>query len=44
MLLIQTGRATRFRKYSIAFAIILALSGAFAALFTLHWSVAPPKK
>lgn len=44
MLIIQTGQAKRFRKYSITFAVILALSGAFAALLTLHWYVAPPKK
>jgi len=44
MLVIQSSSAKRFRKYSIAFAIIFALSGSFAALLTLHWYVAPPKK
>jgi hypothetical protein len=44
MLLIQTPRAKRLRAYSIAFAIIFALSGAFAILLTLNWYVPPPKK
>lgn len=42
MLISQTGQAKRFRKYSITFAVILALSGAFAALLTLHWYVPQP--
>jgi hypothetical protein len=44
MLLIQTGHARRLRKYSITFAILFALAGAFAGLLTLHWYVEPPKK
>jgi hypothetical protein len=44
MLVIQTGAAKRFRKTSIGFAIVFALSSAFGALLTMHWYVAPPKK
>jgi t-SNARE complex subunit (syntaxin) len=44
MLVIQTSRAKRFRKYSIAFAIICVLMTAMAPLLTLHWYVLPPKK
>jgi hypothetical protein len=44
MLIVQTANAKRFRKSSIGFAIIFTLSGAFGALLTMHWHVAPPKK
>jgi hypothetical protein len=44
MLLIQYGKARRFRKVSIALAIILALPEVFSTLLTLHCCVAPPKK
>jgi len=44
MLVIQTGNAKRFRKYSITLAIIAALCGAFGMLLTLHWYVPPPEK
>jgi hypothetical protein len=44
MLLIQSGSARRFRKYSIAMLVIFLLLGSFAALLTLHWYVEPQKK
>jgi hypothetical protein len=47
MLIIQSGNAKRFRKYSITMAILLAIAGTFGALMmllTLHWYVSPPKK
>ena len=44
MLIVQTGRAKRLRKYAITLAILCALSGAFAALLTLQWYVPPPAR
>jgi hypothetical protein len=44
MLIIQSGRAKQFRKYSIAMAIIFAITGAFASILTMHWYVDEPKK
>ena len=44
MLIIQSDNAKRLRKYSITMAIVLALTGSFAALLTLHWYVGPPKR
>jgi hypothetical protein len=44
MLIIQSGRAKHFRKYSIAMAIIFAITGAFASILTMHWYVGKPKK
>jgi hypothetical protein len=44
MIIIQTGRARRFREYTITLAILDALSGAIGVLLTLHWYVTPPKK
>jgi hypothetical protein len=44
MLVIQTGRAKRMRKYSVLMTVVLALTGSFAALLTLHWYALPPKK
>jgi len=43
MLIIQSGSAKRFRKYSIAMAILFAISGAFASILTMHWYVGPKK-
>lgn len=47
MLIIQSGSAKRFRKYSVTMAILFAISGTLGALMlllTLHWYVSPPKK
>jgi hypothetical protein len=44
MLIIQSGSAKRFRKYSITMAIIFAVTGAFASILTMHWYVGSPKK
>jgi hypothetical protein len=44
MLIIQSGSAKRFRKYSITMAILFAISGAFASILTMHWYVTGPKK
>jgi hypothetical protein len=47
MLIIQSGSAKRFRKYSITIAILFAISGRLGPLLmlaTLHWCVSPPKK
>ncbi len=44
MLVIQTRRAKLFRKSSIGFVIVFALSAALGALLTMHWYVSPPKK
>jgi hypothetical protein len=47
MLIIQSGSAKRFEKYSITMSVLLMISGTLGALMmllTLHWYVAPPKK
>ena len=44
MLIIQSGRAKQFRKYSIAMAIIFAVTGAFASILTMHWYVGEANK
>jgi hypothetical protein len=44
MLVIQTGRAERLRKYSIWMTVLMVLAGSFAGLLTLHWYQPPPKK
>lgn len=44
MFVIQTSRAKRLRKYSIWMAVVLALTGSFAGLLTMHWYVAPPER
>jgi hypothetical protein len=46
MLVIQTGRAKRTRKYSILMIFVLLLlasPAALIAIFTLHWNVLPKK-
>jgi hypothetical protein len=42
MLIIQSGSAKRFRKYSITMAILFAISGAFGSILTMHWYVSRP--
>jgi len=47
MLLVQTGRAKRTRKYSILMIFVLLMIGspaAVMAIFTLRWDVLPKKK
>jgi hypothetical protein len=44
MLVIQTSRAKRFRKYARFMAFVLLLTGSIGALLTLHWYVAPPEE
>jgi hypothetical protein len=43
MLIIQSGSARRFRKYSITL-LLFALSGAFISILTMHWYVGSPGK
>jgi hypothetical protein len=44
MLMIQTGRGRRLRKYFILTAFLLLVTGSLGALLTLHWYAPPPKK
>jgi hypothetical protein len=44
MLVIQTGRAKRLRKYTVWMTVIMVVTGSFAGLLTLHWYALPPKK
>jgi hypothetical protein len=44
MLIIQSGSANRFRKYSITMAILFAVTGAFGSILTMHWYVSRPKQ
>ena len=44
MLVVQSARARRLRKYSVVMTVLLILTGSFGALLTLHWYVEPPKE
>ena len=44
MLVVQSSRAKRTRKYSIVMVFVLLMMGAFAGILTLHWDVLPKKK
>lgn len=43
MFLVQTGRATRTRKYSILMIFALFLLVSMLVIFTMHWDVLPEK-
>jgi hypothetical protein len=44
MMMIQTGRGGKLRKYFLLTAFILLVTGSIGPLLTLHWYVPPPKK
>lgn len=44
MFIVQSGRASRTRKYSILMIFVLFVIGFTAGILTLHWDVLPKKK